>query len=351
MNTWKSTATQYLIQHTPSGTFYVRFKVKGKIVRQSLRTTSLSVAKARLPDKVKEIRYCMDAASTENSETMQDCLDLVKDYAAHKSGLRPTSRHYREFTVDQTVKTWPELADLKPKDIHPKDVDAWFRKISAAYSPALANNMLGTLRMAFKFAKKEGLIYRDPAEDIKRVSARAKNLILPSPKKFKEFVAELRSPKGRKKIAWLSSACADFVEFLAYSGARRNEAANVMWSDVDERRGMILLRETKGGAERWFPIIPAMKDLLARLPRKGDRVLRVTEAEKSMTKAAAVVKMPRITHHDLRHLFATTCIESGVDIPTVARWLGHKDGGVLALKTYGHLREAHSAGAALKVAF
>lgn len=34
----------------------------------------------------------------------------------------------------------------------------------------------------------------------------------------------------------------------------------------------------------------------------------------------------RITHHDLRHLSATTCIESGVDVPTVARWLGHRDG-------------------------
>jgi len=44
----------------------------------------------------------------------------------------------------------------------------------------------------------------------------------------------------------------------------------------------------------------------------------------------------RITHHDLRHLFATRCIEAGVDIPTVSRWLGHQDGGALCMKTYGH---------------
>jgi Fic family protein len=47
--------------------------------------------------------------------------------------------------------------------------------------------------------------------------------------------------------------------------------------------------------------------------------------------------MKRITHHDLRHFFATRCIENGVDIPTVSRWLGHKDGGALAMKTYGHM--------------
>jgi site-specific recombinase XerC len=58
-----------------------------------------------------------------------------------------------------------------------------------------------------------------------------------------------------------------------------------------------------------------------------------------------------ITHHDLRHLFATRAIESEVDIPTVSRWLGHKDGGALAMKVYGHLRDQHSTEMAEKVRF
>jgi hypothetical protein len=44
-------------------------------------------------------------------------------------------------------------------------------------------------------------------------------------------------------------------------------------------------------------------------------------------------------------------IESGVDIPTLSRWLGHKDGGALAMKTYGHLRDEHSVEMARKVTF
>ena len=48
---------------------------------------------------------------------------------------------------------------------------------------------------------------------------------------------------------------------------------------------------------------------------------------------------------------ATRCIESGVDIPTVSRWLGHKDGGALAMKTYGHLRREHSIAQAQRVTF
>jgi len=42
---------------------------------------------------------------------------------------------------------------------------------------------------------------------------------------------------------------------------------------------------------------------------------------------------------------------SGVDIPTVSLWLGHKDGGALDMKVYSHLRNQHSASMAKLVKF
>lgn len=84
---------------------------------------------------------------------------------------------------------------------------------------------------------------------------------------------------------------------------------------------------------------------------KTAKLFKVRDYEKSMTRAAAKGGMTRITHHDLRHFFATICIESGVDIPTVSRWLGHKDGGAPAMKTYGRLRREHSVAQAQKVSF
>lgn len=64
-------------------------------------------------------------------------------------------------------------------------------------------------------------------------------------------------------------------------------------------------------------MIPDMKLLLNRL--KAERtehsedttVMEVHECQKAMDRAAAKIGMLRITHHDLRHLFATRCIESG----------------------------------------
>src|SRR6185369_12064535 len=103
--------------------------------------------------------------------------------------------------------------------------------------------------------------------------------------------------------------------------------------------------------------IPELEQMLTELRDKRPdepataTIMRVFECQNSMTHAAARIGMKRITHHDLRHLFATICIESGVDIPAVSRWLGHKDGGALCMKTYGRLRQEHSFAQARKVSF
>jgi integrase len=177
-------------------------------------------------------------------------------------------------------------------------------------------------------------------------------LHLPEPEQFGLFVESIGAAG-----AWCSRDCADLVRFLAYGGFRKTEAANITWNDCDFNSGRIRVRVTKNGSPRSVPMIQDMKALLDRL--KNERpdepaetpVMRVRECQKAMDRAAKIVGMPRITHHDLRHLFATRCIESGVDIPTISRWLGHKDGGTLAMKVYGHLRDQHSVARAQKVSF
>ncbi len=114
---------------------------------------------------------------------------------------------------------------------------------------------------------------------------------------------------------------------------------------------------TKNGEVRRVPIIQPLQDLLTVMQQRRDgdehseKVLKVNEAQKAMDHAAEKVGIARLTHHDLRHFYATVCIESGVDVPTVAKWLGHKDGGALAMRVYGHLCDEHSRAAAKKVRF
>lgn len=165
----------------------------------------------------------------------------------------------------------------------------------------------------------------------------------------------------RNAGGWCSVQCGDLIEFLAYSGCRIAEARNVRWADVKADGIWIHGGETgtKSHESRFLPFNPKLKALVDDLranPRyfKGNRegcVLAITECQKAINRACIELDAKRFTHHDLRHLFATRCIESGVDVPTVARWLGHKDGGALLMRTYSHLLQQHSKAMAAKVEF
>jgi integrase len=135
----------------------------------------------------------------------------------------------------------------------------------------------------------------------------------------------------------------------------------VKWEDVDWQRKEIIVRgrektATENGEIRRVPILPDMVKLLNRLKNKlgtvgTGKIMQIRSCNRALTRGCKALGIPRITHHDLRHPFATRCIEAGVDVPTVSRWLGHKDGGALAMKVYGHLRNEHSQAMAGRVRF
>jgi integrase len=70
-----------------------------------------------------------------------------------------------------------------------------------------------------------------------------------------------------------------------------------------------------------------------------------------MQSACKKAGLPEFHHHSLRHFFVSNAIEQGVDFKTIAAWVGHKDGGMLVAKTYGHLRDTHSAEMAKRMTF
>jgi len=107
---------------------------------------------------------------------------------------------------------------------------------------------------------------------------------------------------------------------------------------------------------RKIPLNPALKQLLEGLrhgqdPKPTDRICQVSECQKSLDRACKLTGCKRITHHDLRHYFVTKCLQSGVDVFTLAKWVGHRDNGKLLLKVYSHLQAEHSQAMAGKVSF
>jgi integrase len=359
LSSWVKAAVSNLVRYEPSGVYFARAKVGGKLIRQSLKTDLLSIAKPRLQDllageqKQPERRRTI----TVGKMTFGDALEIYKRRVTEDAETKPSTKQYQTEILEAVQKSWPEINSLDVKKINHSECTNWRSRFGAEYSATRVNGAISMLRRTFQIAVDSGIRHDNPMQTVRRAKVRNKQLTLPEAGQFLAFVKELETSGTRH-----SRPCANLVRFLAYGGFRKTEAASITWADCDFAKGKIVARGdpetgTKNSEIREVPMIPDMVQLLDQLraerPNNSPQtpVMRVRECQKAMDRAAKIVGVHRITHHDLRHLFATRCIESGVDIPTVSRWLGHKDGGALAMKVYGHLRDQHSVAMAQKVTF
>jgi integrase len=356
--TWESTRLQNLIRHK-SGRYYARAFAGGKEVWKSLKTSHFSVAEAKLAEFLKEHRKRISNGNGEVSAKMT----FGEAAAVHLRNLddelsiKPRTRDYWREVLLALGKSWPGLNETEVRKVGQSDCKRWARAYAKTASPTRYNNTVAVLRHVLNVAMEAGVIYSNPAIVVKRAAVRGKQISLPTTKKFNAMIAEMRAGHSRDSIN-----CADLAAGLAFTGCRIGEAREIAWRDVDFDAGEIVVRgDTTTGTKNWelrrVPLIPDARALFERMRSERHResldakLFRVSECQKSLDRACKKVGTDRITHHDLRHLFATRCIESGVDIPTVSRWLGHKDGGALAMKIYGHLRREHSIAQAQRVTF
>jgi integrase len=365
---WQKTPYANLVRYKPSKAFFARIRINGKLIRRKLKATSLTVAKMKLNDlEVAERKKAENKVESTNGKmTFGQALATFRLRLSGDPSIKPRTRSYHEQRIKALQKSWSGLDKIEIRNIGKSDCLDWAARFSQKpskdgttkkRSATAFNHTVGILKRILEIGVEAGARYDNPARFVKRLSERPKKPTLPEMDQFDAFVSEIETSGSGH-----SRPCAELVRFMAFGGFRKTEAANITWGDCDFRRSKIRVKGdpetgTKNSEIREVPMIPDMKMLLERM-RKGRKeesdgtpIMRVKECQKAMDRAAKVLESPRITHHDLRHLFATRCIESGVDIPTVSRWLGHKDGGALAMKVYGHLRDQHSVEMAQKVTF
>lgn len=343
----------------PLGVFYARLYLEGKTKWVSLKTSNKTVAKVELAKLLQSHYAVRDAedSTRKGNATIGQLAEIYLRDVAVDTDLKPKSKKYRRTTIDCLFRSWPGIDKRIPAKVSESECREWAARFHESFSETLYNNTVDSLRHIFGLAIDRGMITRNPAAAVSKIQVPQKKLELPSAEQFRQIVEHVRGAGTAN-----SQGCADLIEFLAYSGCRLSEAMGVRWQDVDRTNGRIYIAPGKNSQCRHIPIIGAMDELLDRIssdPRwvrsekrkNGDFVMSVQRCEESLTSACTAVGAKRITHHDLRHLYATRCIEAGVDIPTVSRWLGHVDGGALAMRVYGHLRDSHSQEMAAKVNF
>jgi integrase len=170
------------------------------------------------------------------------------------------------------------------------------------------------------------------------------------------------------KVSKNGQEFADYVKLLAFSGARRNEALRLKWSDVDWQNGQLTIGAdglNKGREVRVVDFNQKLKEHLEEMnkrrapdsqymfpsPQRGDTDAHAKTFMESLRLARKKSGLTKIGFHDCRHFFISYAVMSGIDYMTIARWVGHKDGGILIGKVYGHLSNEHAQAQAARMNF
>jgi integrase len=171
----------------------------------------------------------------------------------------------------------------------------------------------------------------------------------------------------------------DYLNLLAFTGAREKEALRLRWSHVDFERRRIFIGApedfvasavtigsggtSKNRGSRMVDFNPQLEALLKEMyarrapdsgwlfpsSQRGQKDIHAKTLRESFNLVRHNADLLRVGFHDLRHLFCSFCVMAGVDFMTIAEWLGHKDGGILIGKVYGHLLDEHRQKMAAKV--
>jgi integrase len=268
--------------------------------------------------------------------------------------------HKAEHTVQNEkiyLNRWLEwLGDVRLSNITPAQILSYrteYRKTLSAHSVNLQVNALKSL---LKLAKQEGKIEALPTEGIVQLKHRAKKKDLLSPEEIEKIIAaaETHCPKSGKQYA-------DYVKLACGSGGREEELLSLQWEHILFEKRLIHFKDnTKFDKPRFVNFNPRLethlKDMASRKtdspwlfpsPRTDGPI---TDFKKTQEKIEEKTGLD-YSDHSFRHYFASMCVMQGIDFMSIAKWLGHADGGVLVGKVYGHLNNAHLIAAANRLTF
>ncbi len=354
----EATTVTNLRKAQPSGVYYLFARIGGKLKKKSLDTTSFSVAKLRLADALKAERGAAQLRNHDVSgkltfpQAVEICVDQLK-----ATGRKPRSVQFYRERINALYSVWPELKTIQCSRITPKACMDWSIRYQQQVKRRTFNGTLLVLNQVLGIAVENGILSANPAGQLERLKVVRDKPPLPNQQDFQRLLTYLdRNPYPQIQAA------ARFIRLLASTGCRKSEAARIEWRHVDFEGGQLTVQgDPVYGPKNWKPrTIPLFPELKAFLqtefsrqnPQTGEKtVAEVKEATGTLAKACKELGIRKLRHKDLRDLFATRCIEQGVDIPTIANWLGHSDGGALLMSTYAHLRQTHSMKMAQQVSF
>ena len=282
-----------------------------------------------------------------------------------KVKVRPSSHQTYRGYIDNHIK--PSIGGIPLEKLTSLDLQKLYKKMmeegrvdrleskrqSKGLSPKTVRNLHQILSSAMKLAQEQKLIRTDPTEGCALPRLEHREMQTLPVEQLQSFLKEAKE-SGVYELYYLELA----------TGLRRGELLGLKWEDIDLERGDLRVRrqvaringevvEAPLKTKNAYRTLPLAEDTIGVLeaqrkkagsspwvfpspaggPISPDSVLHMLHR---VLKRAG---LPRLRFHDLRHTFATTALQNGVDVKTVSGMLGHFSAG-FTLDTYAHVTTA-----------
>ena len=264
--------------------------------------------------------------------------DFAKEYLNIHSKQHKKSWKTDDYLIKDLERFFKGkfLYEITPKDIEHFKIERLAEKVGKkTVSPATVNRQLDVLSGILNKAVTWGKLQTSPMKSVQSLK------VPPGRLRFLE----------KEEIIKLLSNCnknlRPIVILALFTGMRRGEILGLKWHDIDVKRNIITLLDTKNGDKREVPMNEQVKTALIRVKKHpstayifcNEKGIPVHDIRKSYSTALKKSGITNFRFHDLRHTFASQLVMSGIDLNTVRELLGHKD--MTMTLRYSHLAQSH----------
>lgn len=273
-------------------------------------------------------------------------LALIVDFLPNPEGILSLetfrnwlrSKRYSENTIKSYIDAMKSflvfhnskaLADLTSDDVIRYNNEYVLKNnLSASYQ----NQIVNAIKLFFRTVQ-------DKSMEIEKVHRPKRSKILPNVLSKEEIKQILEAHRNLKHKTMLC---------LMYScGLRRSELLNLRPFDIDSKRNIVIIRQSKGRKDRIVPLSAKILEMLRHYYKEYKPLVWLFEGRidgrrysefslqcvlKQALEKAGIEK--RVTLHWLRHSYATHLLESGTDLRYIQELLGHNSSKTTEIYTH-----------------
>lgn len=301
--------------------WWIDYRVGGRRIRESAETTKRVEAEALRARRKLDLFEGKNFPDRKSGELdMAGLLELWRKGRSSKASWRQDEQRLgaivEHFGPDRSINT-----------LLPADIDQLRSALAEGREAATVNRYLAVLRSALNYAAVNRYAHRDPMAGVKLAKEQGRDRICAP----EEFASLVECAQGDLRL----------VIILGHeTGMRLGEILAIEWRDVDIKGRMVKVRASKNGEARPVPLSKvAAAEIDARVrPIAGGRIFHNTSDRMSSMFSDLVGQLRGVelqhdklsnrfddlTFHDFRHTAATRWRRAGIDIITIAKFLGHK---------------------------